>query len=462
MTARSLVFRLALVQQLLAGALILVFSGSAIWLSARTLERQESAFLSNTAARMAQSLEREWNEDANLGRAAQAAVEEGAIPGVQIDVLDAAGRRVASTAAGADRGRRPDTRAMRVHVPRGAWIVASISTRPRRGALTALGLALLFAALPLFVAVVALSRAVARRALRPLSRMAIQAELALARGVVRPLGRPADPSEVAALAASFNRLLSRLDEMLRAEQHFTQDAAHELRTPLTVLSGELEYALADTSLGARQRQGLERAAQQARAMSELVEALLFLRRTDPPAAEERADFAPVNLSDLVRDIARDLLEGLPGRASDVSIAAEDEVLVAGHATLLASALRNLLSNALKFTEPGQPVRVAVEACGETSRVVVEDGGPGIPPGDRERIFDPFFRGGEARARHQGFGLGLPILRRVARAHDGEVRVTTSALGGARFELHLPAWAPRETAGRGAKGSRSVQEPLGWV
>ena len=442
MSRRSLVFRLALLQQLLAGALIVVFSGSAIWLSARTLERQETAFLSNTAAHMAASLEREWSEERDLSRAAQSALEEGATPGVQIDVLDARGQRVASTASGAPRSGRPETRETRIRVARGAWIVASISTRPRHAAITALSLALLLAALPLFIAVVAVSRAVAGRALRPLSRMAAQAEQALARGVVRPLGRPTDPTEVAALAASFNRLLARLDEMLRSEQHFTQDAAHELRTPLTVLSGELEYALTDTALAPRRREGLERASDQARAMSELVEALLFLRRTDPLDTEGRTDLVPVNLSDLIRELARELLDRSPGRAHDLSIAAEDEVLVAGHATLLASALRNLLSNALKFTDPGEVVRVDVGASGGTCRVVVEDSGRGIAVEDRERIFDPFFRGAEARASHEGFGLGLPILRRVARAHGGEVEVSASPLGGARFELRLPGWAPR--------------------
>jgi signal transduction histidine kinase len=439
----SLVARLTLLQQLLAGALILVFSGSAIWLSARTLERQETTLLANAAAHMAGSLEREWNEDSDLGRAARAALEESAVPGAEISVLDEAGRRVASTAAGAPRAPRPGTREQRVHLARGAWIVASISTRPRRDAVAALSLALLLAALPLFIAVVAGSRAVAGRALRPLSRMAAQAEQAQARGVVGPLGRPTDPAEVAALAQSFNRLLARLDDMLRAEQHFTQDAAHELRTPLTVLSGELEYALSDAALPARQREGLERAAEQARAMSELVEALLLLRRTDPTAAKDRTDLVPVNLSDLVREIARDLLDRAPGRAPDLAIAAEDEVLVAGHATLLASALRNLLSNALKFTDAGRPVRVTVLACRGRCQVVVEDGGPGIAPDERDRIFDPFYRGSEARARHEGFGLGLPILRRVARAHGGDVNVSASPLGGARFELSLPGWAARD-------------------
>ena len=127
----------------------------------------------------------------------------------------------------------------------------------------------------------------------------------------------------------------------------------------------------------------------------------------------------------------------PGRGADIALTAPDEVLVHGHPALLASALRNLLDNALKFTRVGQPVRILVSENGANACVVTEDGGTGIGAADRERVFDPFFRGSEARAGGSGYGLGLPILRRVARAHGGDVVAGRSELGGARFELTLP-------------------------
>ncbi len=441
MKTRSLVSRLALLQQVLAGAIILTFSASAIWLSVRTLKRQETHYLSNAATQMAVAVGHEWNEENDLGRAAASALEEGVPPGIRVDVLDANGRLVQSSMPGTRRGPRVRHEA-RIHLARGAWVVVSATARPPLDAIAALTMALLLTAVPLFIAVSLLSRAVARRALRPLSRMASQAERATEQGVVRPLGRPTDPTEIGMLANSFNRLLARLEGMIRAEQHFTQDAAHELQTPLTVLSGELEYALSDPSLPDRHREGLKRAWVQVRAMSELVEALLLLRRTDPVAGEERPEFVPVNLADLVRELAQDLLERDPDRRRDLVISAEDEVLVAGHPTLLSSALRNLLSNAFKFTQAGQSVKVTVQGYDSRSVVVVDDAGKGIPADERERIFDPFFRNAETRASHEGFGLGLPILRRVARAHGGDVVAMASALGGARFELSLPAWAPQ--------------------
>lgn len=451
MKAGSLVGRLAILQQLLAAALIVVFAVSAIWISARTLEREEVVMLDNTTARMARSFRQEWLEDRNLKSAAEAVLIEVAPPGVRIDILDDQGRLLASTASGP---RRPsdEVNEDRLHVAPGAWIVASISTRPRRDAVRALSIALLLAAVPLFLLVSLAGRSVARRALRPLSRMAAEAEHLPDEGAVRPLARPEDPTEVAVMAAALDRLVARLDDMVRAERHFTEDAAHELRTPLTVLAGELEFALIDPALDPRHRAGLQGAAHQVRAMSELVEALLFLRNADTGRGAPAPDSVPVNLGDLARDAAHALVREHPERSADLSVCGDDEALVGGHAVLLATALRNLVANALKFTEPGQAVRVTVAAAGDTSRVVVEDAGPGIPAGDRDNIFDPFYRGAEARAGKEGFGLGLPILRRVARAHGGDVAVSVSSLGGARFELCLPAWRPGPLPARAVHSS----------
>jgi signal transduction histidine kinase len=277
--------------------------------------------------------------------------------------------------------------------------------------------------------------------LAPLSRLAAQADLTAVQAAHRELTVPTDPAEIVTLSVAFDRLLAQVHLMLRAEQNFSQDAAHELRTPLTVLSGELEMALSDPALPARHRHGLERAAEQARAMSDLVEALLVLRRADSASSEAPADFVLVDLRGLVRDVVAELRNRELVRGADFEVAAADEVLVLGNATLLTAALRNLLTNAFKFTAPGQPVRASISAGPDRATVVVEDGGSGISPADRERIFDPFFRGGEARAARDGVGLGLPIILRVARAHRGEVFVSASSLGGARFELRLPARVP---------------------
>jgi signal transduction histidine kinase len=442
MKPHSLVFRLAMLQQVLAAVLIAVFAGSAVWLSARTLERQELRFLSATAGKMADNVDRDLEKHDDLQRVALETVEEDAPAGVRVDVLDEQGRLVASTAPAKSPARQQETWTRRAHLSHGGWVVVSTSTRPLRNAISALILALLLTAVPLFIAVAAISRALARRALRPLSRMAGQATQATLQGDLHALGHPTDPVEVATLAAAFNRLLARVGKMLQTEREFTQDAAHELRTPLTVLSGELERVSSDASLPAPRREGLGRAWDQARRMSELVEALLLLRGSDALAPERPEGLVPVNLTDALREVGHELCERLPERARDLEIVAADEVLVWGHAPLLSSALRNLLSNAFKFSEAGQAVRATSVVESGDAVVLVDDAGSGIAAADLDRIFDPFFRSAEARASREGFGLGLPILRRVARAHGGDVTASRSDLGGARFELRLPVWTSR--------------------
>lgn len=444
MSTRSLVQRLSTIELTFAGALIAVLAASAIGLSSRTLEQEEGAYLADAASHMAENLDREWREEGDLRRAAASAVLEEEPAGVDFDVFDPSGNRIYSTRAAAAPKAVEHRRSIRTPLRRGGWIVASISVEPRRRAIAALATAIALAALPLFVAAALLSRVVVRRALRPLSRITADADEATRRGFLSRLEHASDPAEVATLAAAFDRLFTRLDEALRAERYFTQDAAHELRTPLTVLSGELEYALQDSSLPEQHRAGLERALREVRTLADLVEALLLLRRADSDPLSAGGAI-PVNLGDAVRDVAREIADRLPQRAGDLSLEAADEAFVTGHPVLLGAAISNLLSNAFKFTSPGQRIQVTVASAGDRCTVVVEDGGPGIPLSDRDRVFDPFFRTGEARGNFEGLGLGLPILRRVARAHGGDVRLDVSALGGARFELSLPAWASRPRA-----------------
>jgi signal transduction histidine kinase len=368
---------------------------------------------------------------------------EDAPPGIDFEVFEASGHQVFTTLPAAGPRTNGARREITVPLRGGAWLVASVSAEPRHHAVLVLATAFALAAVPIFFATASLGRMVVRRALRPLSRIAAEADEATHRGVRPQLEHASDPAEVATLAAAFDRLVGRLEATLNAERHFTQDAAHELRTPLTVLSGELEYALQSPLLTGSPRESVVRSLRAARTLSDLVEALLLLRRADAGPLRS-SDLAPVNLADVVREVVLEHAREDPRRAEDISVTAEEEAFVPGHLTLLTAAIRNLLSNALKFTSPGQPVRVRVASSGDRCTVIVEDGGSGIPPADRARVFDPFFRSGEARERSEGVGLGLPILRRVARAHGGDVQLGESTLGGARFQLSIPtSAAPHE-------------------
>jgi signal transduction histidine kinase len=445
MIGRSLTSRLALLQQLIAVVVILVFAASSLWITQRTLEREEHAILLETARRLADNVDREYREEHDLATAASDVLEEEAAFGMWIDIVDSAGHQLASSRrAVADRtsvsDQTDDNHIQKVSISSasGAIIRVSVSSRLRDASVAALARALLISAVPLLILTLLLIRAITRRAIRPLARMERRAHEAAAEQGVRSIGPASGLAEIDALRDSFDRLLCRLDDLLQSERRFTSDASHELRTPLTVLSGELETALVRTDLPPEARGGLKRAAEQAQTMRDLVEALLLLRRAGPFTVKERGAFEIVNLADVVREITQEALMRNAARSEDLEVSAPDEVLVSGQPALLASAVRNIVDNAIKFTRAGQAIRITVEGADQVS-IIVNDGGPGIPPEERERVFDPFYRGAEARAARSGLGLGLPILRQVARAHGGEVTIGDSALGGACVILRLPAW-----------------------
>lgn len=299
---------------------------------------------------------------------------------------------------------------------------------------------MLIAALPILLLSLLLGRTIAARALRPLSTMADRAvNLSLDRNP-RSLGIQSGLTEVDRLGHSFDRLLERLDDAMRAERRLTADASHELRTPLTVLGGELDMLLERAPNMSAEAIGLRRASDQVGAMRELVDAILLLHRSGETGASAAGAFEILDLGDLARESLADTRVRYPDRDADLQIRTPDELLVEGHATLLASAVRNLIDNALKFTRLGDRVIVEVALADSDALLTVDDGGPGIRSDERERIFDPFYRGAESPTGGSGFGLGLPILRRVARAHGGEVLVERSELGGARFVLRLPRLA----------------------
>ena len=443
MMPRSFESRLTLLLQGLAALVIAAFALSALGITRATLYREESHALDGTARRMAASLDLEFAEEHDLRKAVAAVLSEEADAGLFVRFEDAQGHTLAmrpAPRAGVAAVSLAGMHRARVRSHCGAWVEVAVSDRVRSASLTALARALALAAAPLLLLMFALSRWTVRRALRPLQQMTERAtDLSLGDGT-RSLGGDDGLAELDRLRVAFDRLLARLDDQLRAERQFSSDASHELRTPLTVLGGEIELARAQAGTGAATRESLDRAAGQVRAMRELVEALMLMRRASEGPAQIRQAFEAVDLSDVVESARHDVGLRYPERRGDIGVEASLDVVTSGHPVLLVAGVRNLLDNALKFTSATTPVHVTVTQDERWACVCVEDGGRGIDVADTERVFDPFFRGTEARAESSGFGLGLPILRRVARVHGGDVLVERSSrLGGARFTLQLPRW-----------------------
>jgi len=291
---------------------------------------------------------------------------------------------------------------------------------------------LLAVAVPLVVLLVAgTTWIVVGRALRPVERMRREVDDVTASRLDRRLAEPGTADEIGRLAVTLNSMLDRLDAAQTAQRRFISDASHELRSPLASLrqfaevaqahpdrvdAGELSDAILDE--GAR----LER----------LVDGMLTLARSDEHGLV--AAPRPVDLDDLVLAEVRRLRASTDVRIDASAVGA---ARIDGDAALVAGLVRNLVDNAARHAAGA----IAVELSEASGAVVfaVDDDGDGVAAENRERIFDRFVRLDDARGRESGgAGLGLSIVREIAAAHGGTVRAVPSTLGGARFEVRLPA------------------------
>jgi two-component system, OmpR family, sensor kinase len=244
--------------------------------------------------------------------------------------------------------------------------------------------------------------------------------------------------EVRVLADAFNHMLDRLAEAFASQREFVADASHELRTPLTVIQGQLEVLAAQDNPSGEEVRRVERLVwAEINRISRLVDDMLVL------AQAERTDFLRAESIDL-RPFVTDLWDGVSltadrrfelGTITDGSLYADPD--------RVAQALRNLARNAIEHTEePDGLVRLDVRPLGpDRICFAVLDNGPGIEPQERERVFERFHRTDSGRTRSAGgAGLGLAIVRAIAEAHRGTVRVRDSNNGrGASVELVLPGF-----------------------
>lgn len=281
---------------------------------------------------------------------------------------------------------------------------------------------------PILLIVPALTLAVflvTRRALRPLSEIARHAQ-ALAdspspAGQFAPLSPAGLPRELRAVIAAVNRVLAQLDRSLTLQKQFTSDVAHELRTPLAVLLLEVSELPPGPAA--------ERFRVELCALRDLVNGLLQLAQAEETMTRERHR---VDLTAVARRVCEDFAPTALNQHKTIAFdAADTDVSVAGHATLIDVAIRNLVDNAIKATPSDSTITVDVKRNGS---ITVEDCGPGVPHHHKELIFKRFWRA-EPR-QGGGTGIGLALVRRIALLHGGDVRVEDRQGGGARFVLAL--------------------------
>jgi two-component system sensor histidine kinase MprB len=266
----------------------------------------------------------------------------------------------------------------------------------------------------------------ARGALHPIERLTGAAEHVAATG---DLDAPVDgsgPTEVGRLATSFRTMLGALATSRRQQHELVMNASHELRTPLTSMRTNVDVLRRQGALSSEDREAVvDDIDAELGELSELVTELVDLA-TDVRADEEPQ---PIYLGDLAQ-VVIEREQRRTGR--EIAMRVERRSLVEGRPEALTRAIRNLVANATKFADAG-PIEVVVDA----GRVTVHDAGPGIPVGERERVFERFHRPASARSL-PGSGLGLAIVDQIARAHGGSVFAGESGLGGAAVGLEVPS------------------------
>ncbi|MBK9756242.1 MAG: HAMP domain-containing histidine kinase [Nannocystis sp.] len=242
--------------------------------------------------------------------------------------------------------------------------------------------------------------------------------------------------ELDALAVALNGLFARLEDGVALQRQFAADASHELRSPLAVLSSTLEVARRRPRSSEEWEAVADGALREVQHMTRLVESLLQLARagtlprTTPITARALVEAVFARLAALAASTRIQLKSDIP-----------DDIAVQVDCELVTVALGNIVANAIAHSPPGGSVRVGAIAEAEYVHIRVSDEGPGVPPGERERIFHPFVRGAAATADRGGsrigLGLGLAIARRVVEGHHGHILVEDRPGGGAVFSVNLP-------------------------
>jgi signal transduction histidine kinase len=283
-----------------------------------------------------------------------------------------------------------------------------------------------------------LGRFFSGKALQPINRIIGRIDTVTASRLDLRLEEGREQDEIAQLSRRFNRMLDRLEEAFQTQRAFVSNASHELRTPLTAITGQLEVGLlADDNNPAELRATLHSVLDDVRRLNRLTNGLLSLAEVN--VDENTARLAPLDLDELLWDVRSELLKARPEYTIrvtlDVPPDADPHLRVLGHPVLLRSALFNLFENGCKFS-PDCAVSVTLYTEGNEVLLDVHNGGTPIAPEELSELFRPFWRGRNAHGV-AGHGIGLPLVERIVRLHQGKLTVESNAENGTTFTLALP-------------------------
>jgi len=261
--------------------------------------------------------------------------------------------------------------------------------------------------------------------------------------------------EISGLMRDFDAMAERMESLVKAQSRLLNDISHELRSPLARLNVALGLA--------RKRSGSESTDMmelEANRLNELIGRILTLARLED--GEQRVPRTPVPLDELLQNVAEDAEFEAQARHCHVrSTIPEGDWGVRGNASLLHSAIENVVRNAIRYTREETTVEIQLQRTGgrngAEALVAVTDFGPGVPSDSLEKLFQPFYRLDDSRGRLTGgVGLGLAITERAVRFHGGRVAAYNRAEGGLLVEIRLPLISDDATTAKAAEPVAAVQ------
>jgi two-component system heavy metal sensor histidine kinase CusS len=278
--------------------------------------------------------------------------------------------------------------------------------------------------------------AIARRGVRPLEQIARTARQITSTRLDSRIDDSRLPPEVANLAITFNEMLARLQESFERLSRFSADIAHELRTPVNNLRGETEVALTRARTPEEYGEILASSLEEYERLTRLIDSLLFLARADQP--ETRILREPLNLRRELQTVAEFYEGSATEQGVTLAVDAPSTLEIEADRTLLQRAVGNLIANALAHTPSGGAVKIQAIAEGRCCQIDVADTGTGVAAEDLPHVFDRFYRADKSRGSTSGnLGLGLAIVRSIARLHGGRVELASQLGHGTRATLILP-------------------------
>jgi two-component system sensor histidine kinase ArlS len=239
------------------------------------------------------------------------------------------------------------------------------------------------------------------------------------------------------LSETLNRLLGRLQDSFETQRRFVSNASHELSTPLTAISSQLEVSLQKNREARQYRVVMESVYQDVRHLSKLTQTLLeFAQASGDPGG---LNILPVRMDEILMSLPAEIKKSnadyLVVLSFDDMPAEEQKLIVFGNAELLFTAIKNIVSNACKYSDDHKAM-IKLKAEPETISITVSDQGMGIPEEELKYIFQPFYRV-NTTGQQSGFGLGLSLANRIIKLHKGTISVTSTPGQGTEFMITVP-------------------------